>query len=336
MIWDGKPGCGHDWSEAIKRNSSGGSTTNPGLQKAGVHKFSAMTGMCRRCGAWRGELGLEPNPGLYIGHLCSVFDEVWRVLKKTGTCWVVMGDTYASIGRSGRKESPGVGAKQAMRPISRDIIWKAGGGSNFKWELPDNVQQKSLCQIPSRFAIEMVARRWLLRNEIVWFKPNSLPSSAKDRFTVDFEKLFFFTKSNRYFFEQQFEPLSGITLTDRRLGKERFEHGGRRMFRDKQTGGRELGSSFWYANLAGRNKRCVWRIPTQPYPGAHFAVFPEALAETPIRAGSPERGIVLDPFAGSGTSCRVASKLGRCFIGIDASRAYCRMARERLKNEGFP
>jgi site-specific DNA-methyltransferase (cytosine-N4-specific) len=165
-----------------------------------------------------------------------------------------------------------------------------------------DLPRKSLCLIPHRFAIAMARRGWLLRNVLIWHKPNAVPESVTDRFTTDFEYLFFFAKSRHYYFQQQFEP-----ATDR----------GTRRGRD-------------YV----RNKRCVWTIPTKGFAGNHFAVYPEALVETPIRACCPRGGLVLDPFLGTGTTAVVAQRLGRRWVGIELNREYVDMARRRLLHEG--
>lgn len=196
---------------------------------------------------------------------------------------------------------------------------------------------------------------WTLRNVVVWHKSNPMPSSVRDRFTVDFEYLYFFTKGPKYYFEQQLEPCTAKNKGDIKRAE---------------------------GSAQGRNKRCVWKIPTQPFPGAHFAVFPEKLIQTPIKAGCPkdvclrcgkprrlikkvpkspdtfnnrirkqcgsaERqyviyegcfcgtgfkpGVVLDPFIGAGTTAAVAKKLGRSFIGMDVSATYVSMAEKRLE-----
>lgn len=230
-----------------------------------------------------GQLGLEPSYDEYIGKLCSVFDEVKRVLRPDGTCWVNLGDSYSgSSGGPPSKRSAKVqrfGCRLPATPLT-------------------DIPRKSLCLIPSRFAIEMVRRGWILRNTICWHKPNVIPESVQDRFTIDFEYLFFFVKSPRYAFTQQFEP-----ATDR--------------------GTRRRG-------IYVRNKRCVWSIPTRPFAGNHFATFPEALLEAPIQAGCPVGGLVLDPFFGSGTTALVAERLGRQWIGIELNPAYVAMAKKRL------
>ena len=163
------------------------------------------------------------------------------------------------------------------------------------------------------------------RNEVIWYKRNCMPSSAKDRFTVDFEKVFFFTKSKKYYFEQQFEaytkPLdrwSGNTLEDN--GKSEWSKGtGQPLYRDRNM----------RPNEQGRNKRAVWQVNTKPYKEAHFATYPEALIEPMIKAGCPENGIVLDPFFGSGTTGVVALKQNKNFIGIELNQEYIKIAEKR-------
>lgn len=169
----------------------------------------------------------------------------------------------------------------------------------------------------------MTNRGWILRNEIIWHKPNCMPSSAKDRFTVDFEKLFFFVKNKKYYFKQQIEPYTkpinrwGGTMIKRPNGAD--EYGVRQQTRDCRP------------NKDGKNKRSVWSINTEPFSGAHFATYPEKLIEIPIRAGCPEDGVVLDPFFGVGTTGIVAKKQGKNYIGIELNPKYCKIAEDRIK-----
>lgn len=144
-----------------------------------------------------GQLGTEESVEEYLEKLCSIFDNVSRVLKTKGTCWVNLGDTYSGTKHGKTDEKMARYLKEASQGIHK----KRG-----EWP------EKCLLQIPSRFAIEMCHRGWILRSEIIWHKPNVMPSSVKDRFTVDFEKLFFFTKSEQYWFETQYEPHSEASL----------------------------------------------------------------------------------------------------------------------------
>ncbi len=182
----------------------------------------------------------------------------------------------------------------------------------------------------------MVNRGWLLRNTIIWHEPNCLPASVRDRFAIDFEYLFLFTKSQRCFFERQFEPHH--PSTKRRVSSFRARQDRYDPWRHKTSPGRDEPSPFEILvrisnrglNPRGRNKRCVWTIPVRGFPGPHFAVYPEGLVETPICAGCPKGGIVLDPFFGTGTTGIVARKLKRHFIGIELNPDYVETARQRL------
>ena len=255
-----------------------------------------------------GQLGLESTPGEYLKKLCAIFDEVFRVLKKCGTCWVNIADTYSQS--SGARVEYG-------KHIRQTIGGKKYGGHRVKGLLP-----KCKCLLPSRFAIEMCHRGWILRNEIIWYKPNVMPSPVKDRFTADFEKLFFFVKSQRYFFQQQFEPR---TTPENRPDVIVRNREYQQKVRNSQHHEKAMRCS-----PHPRNKRCVWSILTQPFADAHFSVYPEKLCVTPILAGCPKGGIVLDPFIGSGTSAVVARKLGRQFIGIELNQKYIQIATKRL------
>ena len=259
-----------------------------------------------------GQLGLEPTFQLYIEHLQTIFDEVYRVLKKTGTCWVDIGDTYSgSWGDAGnRPERSGIPSHQRKR--STPIINRNGHPQDRPpSSRVQTVQPKSLCNIPFRFAISMTDHKWIQRNTIIWHKPSCMPSSAKDRFTVDFEYVFLFTKNKKYYFEQQFEAQqdigreqlfeaqrNGIKTSDKdtwiykkfkgenikeKIKDARDKNCQHTMFLNlnKNQGG------FKRLLPNGRNKRTVWRINPQPFKDAHFAVFPEKLVEPMIKAGCP-------------------------------------------------
>jgi site-specific DNA-methyltransferase (adenine-specific) len=390
ITWDSKEDCKHEWGENISVKQK--STPKDWHEET---KFSddITNTFCKKCGAWKGQLGLEPSFDLYVKHLCDIMDEVKRVLKPTGTCWVNLGDTYSGTGC-------GTGTSHFSQI---DKCMK----QNVETDLPD----KSLCQVPSRFAIEMVNRGWTLRSEIIWQKPNGLPSSIKDRFTLDFEKIFFFVKNRKYYFETLYEDY--VSLDKRPAGVvQNREYGYQGKYKvmppiggKKQTEGND--NPVYSGNTPewkqGRIKRCVWSINTHPFPDAHFATFPEELAEPMVQAGSPEfickkcgkprekvytkhwdemrtatpikggetssslidgagqkkggfnnrtypvgvsyehigytdcgcgaefeGGIVLDIFAGSGTTCLVAKKMGRQYIGLELNPEYVKMAKERI------
>lgn len=293
-----------------------------------------------------GQLGLEPTFQGYISKLCDIFNEVKRVLKPSGTCWVNLGDCYSNSGKGGDSER--AYAKRHIEFGKISDIRRHGKPTKIK-----SLPPKCLVQIPSRFAIEMTNRGWILRNELIWFKPNCMPSSVKDRFTVDFEKLFFFTKNGKYYFEQQFEQVQQCSIE--RLGravsnKNKWVNGADGQTkhnlsqpRPKQSKTSKTAEFFIQKgsggninlpqppNINGRNKRCVWKISTKSFSEAHFAVFPPELIETPIKAGCPHNGIVLDPFMGAGTTAVVAKLLNRDYVGIELNSEYISIAEKRIQ-----
>ncbi len=266
-----------------------------------------------------GQLGLEPTFQEYLEKLWVMFDEVYRVLKPAGTCWVNLGDTYNTtpIGYVGNKAKVGATRnKNVQEKASKQRI------------IQKTVKIKSLCLIPQRFAIGMVDRGWILRNDIIWHKPNAMPSSVKDRFTVDYEHIFFFVKQKKYYFEQIFEKFSDNTI--KRIEYPFNVSKGDIQSAVKHTGANKYAENVKKGNLNGRNKRTVWSIATKPFKDAHFAVFPPEIPEICIKAGCPKDGIVLDPFAGSGTTNVVAKKLGRDWVGIELNQEYIEMAYKRI------
>ena len=168
------------------------------------HVWSPINNKCFDCTAWKGQLGHEPSYQLFIKHLVDIFTETARVLKPTGTLWINIGDTYASSPK-GNKEPSGLQSKNygigQNVPMKRNVSY-------------GRVKQKSLIGIPDRLKIALIDAGFICRNEIIWHKPNAMPSSAKDRFTNDSEKLYFFTKNKKYYFEQQFEPHSEESIRD--------------------------------------------------------------------------------------------------------------------------
>ncbi|HAB52598.1 MAG TPA: hypothetical protein DCE80_10585, partial [Ignavibacteriales bacterium] len=145
---------------------------------------------------------------------------------------------------------------------------------------------KSLMLIPFKFAVAMVNRGWILRNVIIWQKPNCTPTSAKDRFTVDFEYFFFFSKKRKYYFEQQIEPFKESTIKRCKTGCN--ENKGSHYQGLSKENFEKIQQKVLTGKLTGKNKRAVWNISTTNFSGAHFAVYPPKLIETPIKAGCPE------------------------------------------------
>ncbi len=323
QIWGGDPDCEHDFTSSSRTLHSGTLGTDTGLphQKNAYNlNWEVEDKICKKCGAWKGELGLEPTPEMFISNLCDIFDEIKRVLRPHGSCWVNLGDSYCRT--PGQQDKSGKTGIKTFK-YGYDFKHKKNYGSAYK--------AKSLVQIPSRFGIEMTNRGWILRNEIIWHKPSCLPASVRDRYTVDFEKMFFFTKNPKYYFKQQIEETK---------------------------------------DSLQRNKRTVWHINTASFKDAHFAVYPPDLIESPIDACCPEfvdkktgkprerviektqgkvttyddkgyddkrdnsefkPGIVLDPFFGSGTTAQVAMSQDKDWVGIELNSEYEKIFEKRLK-----
>ena len=268
------------------------------------------------------QLGQEDTPEAYIHALLAVFNEAQRVLKPAGTCFVNLGDTYAG-GGAGTTKNADISAY--IRKSKHSYILPNGTAKSAIYRGTN--KHKSLLMTPYRFAWQMIEAGWVLRNIIIWHKPNQMPSNAKDRFTVDFEPIFFFVKKQKYYFCQQLEPYTksldrwaGDNLAAR--GQSAWAAGtGQQIYRNRNM----------RPNPAGRNMRAVWSINTKPFKGAHFATYPEKLVERLLLAGCPPDGVVLDPFMGAGTTAVVAQRLGRNYVGIDLNPEYVNMANERLE-----
>lgn len=201
--------------------------------------------------------------------------------------------------------------------------------------LGDKYSDSELLGMPWRVAFALKQDGWILRSDIIWYKPNAVPSSVKNRPTTDHEYVFLFAKGKDYYYDIDAIREPHITFSPESRMK-----GGRNHF-GKLNGTPEQGKNAGNSNLhngrwdqafhpLGRNRRTVWEIPLSKFRDAHFAVFPEKLVELCILASCPQGGIVLDPFIGSGTTAVVAQRLGRRFVGIDSNPDYCHMAKKRV------
>jgi len=337
------------------------------------------------------EIGAEPAPDClawarqeppcgrcYVCTMRAVFGAVWRVLRDDGTCWLNLGDSYAND----EKWGGATGGKHV------DALHGATGIGRER--RTTGMPSKSLMGIPWRVALALQADGWVLRSDVVWAKPNAMPESVQDRPTKAHEYLFLLAKQPRYFYDAAAvaEPVSEDT------------HGGSAPNQHKRwsIGMASQRTTLGVSQASTRNARTVWTIPTAPYSGAHFAVFPEALAERCVRAGSAAqacptcgaawvrvverteeldasakgsrfdagktgvngggrvqageryvkvpagfspacacegndgsaRSVVLDPFGGSGTTGRVAERLGRDAVLIELNADYAALHDERL------
>jgi len=278
----------------------------------------------------KGQIGMETTPQDYVRVMVEVFEEVRRVLRPDGTCWVNLGDSYAA-NRS----------YQVTDNKHKDV------GNNMAMRVPAGLKPKDLVGIPWRVAFALQEAGWYLRSDIIWHKPNPMPESVTDRPTKAHEYLFLLTKSERYFYDQEaiLDPVSDNTHArlsqnvQAQIGSARANGGGKANGNMKAVGrkfdpsaGNKNNPSFDAAMAImpdKRNKRSVWTVPTQSYSGAHFATFPPDLIKPCILAGSRPGDVVLDPFGGSGTTGQVAIELGRRPILIELNPEYAKLIEKR-------
>jgi DNA modification methylase len=298
-----------------------------------------------------GQYGHEPSPAAYTETLRQVFREARRVLADDGTCWLNLGDSYSTGGAAptglhsylGRglagRHTPGMGAK-------------------------------NLLGLPWRVAFALQDDGWILRNAIVWHKPNAMPESVRDRLNCRYELIFLLVKSRHYWFDldpirmphatvrpRESATAHGGTGTRRPPGRPATgrhpgdgKPGGNRPSGNLPGGSRrhkygphspEIVAARRYGtgrcgrgHPNGRNPGDVWPIPTRPYRGPHFAAFPIDIPARCIKAGCKPGGMVLDMFCGTGTTGLAALQLGRRFTGIELSPAFAALAAERLRHAG--
>jgi len=374
LVWGGGE-CRHRWRPRIwyTERSAGVSTaeafSKPG--KANVRRLKAARWRrdetCSECGAWRGQLGLEATAELYIQHLVEIFRECRRVLKRTGTCWLVISDSRPS----GNRQDHGtrIGHKQETDAGCLSTL-------NLRPSTPNGLKYSDMLGLPHDLVKALRADGWYWRDEIIWAKPNGFCESVRSRVTRNHEYVFLLTKrpSPEYFFDPEaiMEPCaSGPSDVRKMLGsKPRTgglnirEHDLRlrasaltNIGRKRAVGGFVRvanlghGNAYRFARAANpdsgllkahdpgnrlyRRKRSVWTVAvSKPRGLKHYATFPEKLIEPMILAGCPNGGLVCDPMMGSGTTGVVALRLGRKFAGFDVKPGYVSMAAKRI--EGSP
>ena len=302
-----------------------------------------------------GQIGLEPVYTLYIQHLVEVGREIKRVLRKDGSWYLNLGDTYAGSGC-------GKGNHRKEYSLSDPTLYADKPSPQLKASIPP----KCKLLMPYRVALALIDDGWICRNDIIWHKPNAMPSSVKDRLTQTHEVIFHFVRSRKYYYNLDAirEPHKtnfgyfNLRVRDVKRGKfgttaqegklrasekevedyqypEKIRPEGVAPSSGQRAGYPKKLVENIYQKL-GKNPGDFWSITTKPFPDAHFAVYPEALCERPIKSSCPPNGIVLDPMCGSGTTLVVAKRLGRRFIGIDLNSSYCEMSRKRLAEVEWP
>jgi len=400
-IWGGDPNCKHEFElEHIYREPS---KTGEISEKAKIGQGyrNYKSGFCKKCGAWYGQLGLEPTLKMYIEHMLQITAELKRVLKPSGVMFWNHGDSYATQSGSGKiyeNIMPGYEEKAGSAGLRhRKLLEKQG------------IPRKSLFLQNFRLILKMVDEQgWTLRDVIIWAKKiwiakenttkgNAMPSSVRDRCAFTYEPVFMLTKSEKYWFNQDILRVPQKESSFERVKYEITKFGGNpSQPLAKLAKGKSGGACQTTVNLhpLGANRPNVWQINTEPFHDSHFAVFPTSLVKSLIEAGCPqwickkcgkareritergniistcgsdkgkwahsqdknvqgwkmvarehitigwtdcgcnagwESGVVLDPFAGSGTTLYVARKLGRHYIGIELNPEYVKMAKNDLQ-----
>lgn len=339
-IWGGDEKCEHEWVEHIKPKERGSYGESSWHRPSRDHeaKWNPQTShFCKKCGAWRGQLGLEPHWRMYVEHIVEVCREIKRVLKRTGSMYIVIGDTYASaLGKHGNRTA-GFSEKKMVT-------------DDLKPPKPKDYKEKCLMGIPWRVAFALIEDGWILRNDIIWYKRNHMPSSVKDRLTQTYEHIFHFVKHRKYYYclDTIREPhKEGVVRWGGSIVKVPKKHKVSQGLAEVLT----VEDRPW-RNPKGKNPGDLWNIPTRPFKGAHFAVYPLAICVRPILSSCPPDGVVLDPMAGSGTTClaaqlinlqhwdlldyepnEVAKSTNWClkWIGIEINPNYVEIAKNRLE-----
>jgi site-specific DNA-methyltransferase (cytosine-N4-specific) len=284
-----------------------------------------------------GQYGHEHTPDGYIDTLRAVFGEARRVLADRGTCWLNLGDSYSA----GSATPSGLHAYV---------------GPSLAGRRTPGMATKNLLGLPWRVALALQDDGWILRNAIVWHKPNAMPESVRDRLNCSHELIFLLVKQPAYWFD--LDPIRIPHATRQTAANDGHASvggtGPRRPPREpagtRRPGGptrppkygphtRQVIAARRYGNDRrhaahpnGRNPGDVWSINTRPYRGPHFAAYPIDIPLRCIAAGCPPGGMVLDPFCGTGTTGLAALQLGRRFTGIDLNPAFAVLAAERLRH----
>ena len=298
--------------------------------------------ICKKCGGWKGHLGLEPIPDClawakgdppcykcYVCHMRTIFSEIYRVLRPDGTFWLNLGDSYCAYKGAKYNNTQGNITHNCLSSSKMST-----GNVDIGTPHTSGFKTKDKMMIPARVAMALQSDGWYLRSDIIWQKPSAMPESVKDRPTRSYENLYLLTKSARYYYNAD-----AIREPIKESSKKRDSYGYNKAFVARHTNPNEKrecsDTHDKFLNPKGRNKRDVWTINSASFKGAHFAVMPSKMVETAIKASTPEdeECFVLDPFSGVATVGVVAIQLGHRYLGIELSENYAEMGENRLKSE---
>ena len=353
LLWGGDEKCDHEFITAPPRRSKNLCAGPKQATNKGSPLALPKTNICAKCGCWKGALGQEPTPEIYVANLGMIFNEVRRVLRKNGTLWLNLGPTYATPGKS----EPMIVESRAYGGKLLDESYKHEGGfvrytrpQDFK---SDIYKAKDLVLIPHMTAIALQRAGWTLRIEIIWHKRNGMPEAVSDRPSRKHEQIFLLSKSARYAYYKEAVKVPAQASSLARYARGRSEThkfavgeaknnpnidgfglSKKRGYKTKDDANLGQGQQHHGGNIQTAewvNLTSVWEMATAQLRENHFAAFPLELPRRCILLGSSPGDTILDPFMGSGTTGIAALELGRKFIGIEPNGEYIAIARRRLK-----
>lgn len=272
-----------------------------------------------KIGEWIGQYGLEEYYQDYIDHTLLWCEEVYRVLREDGIFFLNIGDSYSTISGGGKQGEWGKAA--TSKGLNGTIINK----------IKQNIPSKCKMLIPQRIAIGLIDQGWILRNNIIWFKPNAMPESVVDRFSKKYEDIFMLVKTPKYYFD-----IDSVRIPHKQSSIDRYKHEWNGEENRDFVKGKQNNFSKWNkekkeaAVERGKNPGDIWEVSTQPSSEKHFAMWPENLVERMINCSTKVNDIVMDPFVGSGSTLRKAEELNRKSLGIDLG--YESVQKKKLSN----
>lgn len=290
-VWDGDATCQHEWQNETETKKSGGPSAAT-IDREGWRHVNTTSCFCSKCGAWKGQLGQEPHPQLYIKHLADIFQECRRILKPSGSLWLNIGDTYYGGGGGNQysKNNTGIMARQFREDTEREN--QCGFSYSFRNKNRSNwLQPKQKMMIPARVAIALQEQGWILRNELIWHKINHMPESVRDRLTRSYESIYFFVKSKHYFYnsEEARKPLEQTTI---KSYQRNFYSNSYAAINGLSANKKTLFAKKSLETMKGANLGDVWSLTCEPNREEHYAPYPKKLVRQILKISAPTQTCV--------------------------------------------
>jgi DNA modification methylase len=303
QVWGGLTKCDHEWdTRTVKARIGTGGNWQQGENGEGLRtgvpqtrfrgdcrvaneaeEREIATGFCRHCGAWRGSLGLEPSLSLYLDHMVEVCREIRRVLRKDGTFWLNIGDSYCSTNKWGGGKN-GNSGKHTVADDGEVPSWAV----RERKPSQSGLKSKDLMMVPARLAIRLQEDGWYLRSDIIWAKTSPMPESVTDRPTSAHEHIFLLTRSPKYYYDNEAAKEDAVAASASRYN---YAFSGAPDGLARPDGGERLRPEGIREFDSKRNMRNFMLLGPEMFPDAHFAVYPTAIPRIAILAGTSERGV---------------------------------------------